>query len=225
MLSASVQIVRIVQIVQKVLEKRVPLLRGCNMGSGDSMDSKELIKIIRSDVTEAKAKGLSAIPVENLFTYFDKLEENVGGSRQALLPEDLEQYKARLAMWQGERVEHFRAVILHGQNALKSAILINGGAAVALLAFIGHLWRPDTVGALRLLAASLVWFVAGVLLDAVSAGSTYLSQYCYALCADSPRGKVYQTAVALHILAILLVLVSYGTFAYGTCLVYRALVK
>jgi hypothetical protein len=41
-----------------------------------SMESKELIKIIRGDVADASKKGLPAIPVENLFAYLDELEKN-----------------------------------------------------------------------------------------------------------------------------------------------------
>ncbi|SMC72187.1 hypothetical protein [Sporomusa malonica] len=32
------------------------------------------------------------------------------------------------------------ALITMGQNALKSATLINGGAAITLLAFVGNIW-------------------------------------------------------------------------------------
>jgi hypothetical protein len=188
------------------------------------MSPKELIEIIRRDVTDTKEKGLSSIPVENLFAYLDELEKNSSHPANQLMPEDLERYKAELAIWQADRTELFKSVILTGQNALKSAILINGGAAVALLAFIGHVWKLDGSLLLKSLAGALVCFVIGVLLDAMSAGLTYVTQWFYASAVDLP-GKSFKAAVTFHVLAVLLVLASYGTFTYGTFLVYRALVK
>jgi hypothetical protein len=134
---------------------------------------------------------------------------------------ELERYKAELAIQLMERTEHFKSVILAGQSALKSAILINGGAVVALLTT----WKAESSPTLlKLLAAPLLWFVAGVGLDAIATGATYLSQLCYALCGDA-RGKLFYTGVILHCLAASLVGASYVTFAYGTWLVYSALVK
>ncbi|MEX0802462.1 MAG: hypothetical protein WD688_03970 [Candidatus Binatia bacterium] len=189
------------------------------------MDSKELIEIIRTDVATTKEKGLSSIPVENLLAYLNELEKNPNHpANQLMSAAELERYKTELAMWLTDRTELFRSVILAGQSALKSAILINGGAAVALLAFIGHVWKPDMSSPLKELAGPLVWFVAGVLLDAMAAGLTYVSQCFYASCGDS-RGKLFTAGATFHVLTVLLVLASYGTFAYATCLVYSALVK
>jgi hypothetical protein len=76
-------------------------------------------------------------------------------------------------------VEMFRSVIQAGQNALRSAFLMNGGASVALLAFVGHLSSvaPKKV---PMLAPSLATFVGGVLVAALASGVTYLSQWFYA---------------------------------------------
>ena len=59
------------------------------------------------------------------------------------------QHKNQLAQYNAERaaelsfdIEMFKSVIIAGQAALKSAILINGGATVALLAFIGSQYCP-----------------------------------------------------------------------------------
>lgn len=190
------------------------------------MDSRELLQVIRGDIKNVKEKGVSTIPLDLLLEYVDALEKESGESRQKLLPEELEEYKARLQDWQLEKAELFKSVILTGQNALKSAVLINGGAAVALLAFIGHVWKAadGDSALLKLLAAPLVSFVAGVLLAAVAAGTTYLSQLCYASHAES-RGGVFKTGVALHVATVLFVFAAYAAFAYATCLVYGALIK
>jgi hypothetical protein len=77
---------------------------------------------------------------------------------------------------------------------------------------------------LKPLADPLVWFVTGVLLDAIAAGGTYAAQFIYAWCIDS-RGKLFYTAVTLHVVVLLLVAASYVMFFYGTYDFYRALVK
>jgi len=133
---------------------------------------------------------------------------------------ELENHKAELARKLMRETENFKSVILAGQNALKSAMLINGGAVVALLTT----WKAESPTLLKLLAAPLLWFVAGVLLDALATGATYVSQLCYALDADSGE-KLFKRGQIFHCLAILLVGASYMTFLYGTCLVYSALVK
>ncbi len=130
---------------------------------------------------------------------------------------ELEDHKTELARALMMETENFKSVIVAGQNALKNAILINGGASVALLTS----WKADL---LKLLAAPLLWFVAGVLLDAIATGATYLAQLFYALCGNM-RGKAFYTGVILHYVAVLLVGASYVTFAYGGCVVYSVLVK
>ena len=130
---------------------------------------------------------------------------------------ELEDHKAELARALMMETENFKAVMLSGQTALKNAILINGGAVVALLTS----WKADL---LKLLAVPLLWFVGGVLLDALATGATYVAQLFYALCGNR-RGKVFYAGVTLHYVAVLLVGASYVTFAYGAWLVYEALVK
>lgn len=52
------------------------------------------------------------------------------------------------------QLEQFRSVIAIGASALKSAILINGGGVIALLAFLGN--QKDQQG--------LAWFVSSMFL-------------------------------------------------------------
>ena len=77
---------------------------------------------------------------------------------------DFEQWKlenqANLTIW----AEQFKAAVSAGENALKSVILINGGAAIALLAFVGSIWdkSANDIDVNKLLI-SMVIFVAGTL--------------------------------------------------------------
>ena len=77
-------------------------------------------------------------------------------------------------------LEMFRSVIIYGQAALKSSILINGGAAVALMAFIGKIWGTElAVPAVEALTAAVLLFAFGVLASALGTGSTYVTQFSY----------------------------------------------
>ena len=103
----------------------------------------------------------------------------------------------------------FRSVISYGQSALKSATLINGGGAVALLAFIGHVWSSQLSRVMVTgLGFSLLLFVLGVLCASVASGTTYLSQGFYHE-AHERLGKT------IHAITILLVIGSYVFFAFG----------
>lgn len=69
------------------------------------------------------------------------------------------------------------SIITLGQGAIKSAVLINGGAAVAMLAFIGNVWGKEglTHDVVILLANSVIHYAYGVLFAAGAAGTTYVT--------------------------------------------------
>ena len=127
----------------------------------------------------------------------------------------LAQYNAERAEELAQTIEMFKAVNTAGQAALKSAILINGGAAIALLAFIGSIFKvsPDSE-VITKLSPAMIYFVIGVLSGAVASGTTYISQFLYG----------YEKRCWGHIingLAWLLVILSYILFLAGFILAYR----
>jgi type IV secretory pathway VirB4 component len=149
------------------------------------MDAKDFAQELRDIVDELKTKGVESISSENLIKYLDEALRDISTSAR---PSEatIERYKAELQKWVEEHknihaqgVEMFRSVIQAGQNALRTAFLMNGGASVALLAFVGHLSSvaPERVSTL---APSLTVFVGGVLVAALASGVTYLSQWFYA---------------------------------------------
>lgn len=73
---------------------------------------------------------------------------------------------------QAHAFEHFRSVISMAELALKSAILINGGACIALLTFIGNSTRSENI----LIVGGLFAFAAGVFLGALATFLAYLTQ-------------------------------------------------
>ena len=101
----------------------------------------------------------------------------------------------------------FRSVILSGQNALKTAFLMNGGATMAFTCFLRKLSMATQVQS-AVFASALVVFVIGVLAITVASGLTYLSQWFYAHSEPWKR----KIGHVLNFLTIALGLASYGFF-------------
>ena len=95
------------------------------------------------------------------------------------------QHASNLAQYEASNataLELLKSVVTTAGVAIKSLILINGGAAVALLAFIGHLATSGTnTGApVHAFAVPLLWFVIGVWTAALFAGFVAAAQKLYA---------------------------------------------
>jgi hypothetical protein len=79
------------------------------------------------------------------------------------------------------------AAIKTGESTFRACLLINGGAAVSVLAFIGGLASKDVIGVSQLAAVadSLIPFAAGVVAAVAGMALSYLVNYFTALHADS----------------------------------------
>lgn len=165
-------------------------------------------------IEDVKLNGTAAIYCDNLIAYLQRVEQSPGTEPTQV---DIEKYKADLQGWIEARkfqhesqLEMFRTVIAAGQSAIKSSFLLNGGSAVALLAFIGHLaqFKPTAVPKF---AECMLPFTLGVLAIAVTSGFTYLSQWLYA----SPKAGARRTGFAFNMFCIALGVTSYGLFSWG----------
>ncbi len=170
-----------------------------------------------------KSKGTAAIYCDDLIAYLNEVQNSSAPEPTAI---EIEKYKADLQNWieankhtHEAQLELFRSVITAGQSAINSSFLLNGGATVALLAFIGHLaqFKPGKVAEF---GACLLPFAFGVLAIVVTSGLTYLSQWLYA----SPRPLARKAGFVINMLCIVLGLASYGFFAWGLFTTYRAFV-
>jgi hypothetical protein len=74
----------------------------------------------------------------------------------------------------GNKVEE--AAINGGNLALRMVLLINGGAAVALLSFMGGLPKDQR----QAVASALAWFAWGVVAAASALGLAYFTNFCVA---------------------------------------------
>ncbi len=180
------------------------------------MTMQKFAKQLKDTIQEIKNNGTAAIYCDNLISYLDEVSKS---SSQNLTEIDLEKYKADLQIhieqnksYHASQLEMFKSVITFGQNAMRSSFLMNGGAAVALLAFIGHLavLKPENVASF---AAALMPFVFGVLAMTMTSGFTYLSQWLYA----SENKKSQKWGFGFNIVCIALGISSYGFFMWGMC--------
>src|SRR5438876_3150574 len=167
------------------------------------MSVKQFAAQMKATIEDIKSNGTAAIYCDNIIAYLNEVQNSPEPEPTVL---DIERYKADLQNWieankhQHEgNLEMFRSVITAGQGAIKSSFLLNGGAAVAVLAFIAHIsqFNADKVPEL---AACLLPFAFGVLAIVVTSGFTYLSQWLYA----SPRTGAKKAGFVFNILCILL---------------------
>ncbi|MBN1941888.1 MAG: hypothetical protein JW849_01210 [Phycisphaerae bacterium] len=108
----------------------------------------------------------------------------------------------------------YQQVNQQGQAAIKSALLINGGASVAMLALIGTLIDKQVERVLiTKLCLSLGMFVAGTLIVAIACGGTYL---CGML---QSRVKIWWV---LNIIVIIMVIFGYVLFGWSSRNAYCA---
>lgn len=191
------------------------------------MKSTEVVEVLRGAVANTKEAGVKQVSIADLEAFSARLAETVARTPADAAAGDaaMEAYRAELSAWVSSRqqdhehnLEMLRATITTGQSALKSALLINGGAAAALLAFIGSAWSSNKiVEALPDISAALLLYVFGVLAAAVAAGATYLSQAGY----GNEFGKASRCVGYIgHVLAVVGVLASYTLFGWASWLAY-----
>ena len=133
-------------------------------------------------------------------------------------------------------LEMFKSVLETGKVALTTPILVNGGASVALLAFIANISAKSDVGSgvgIPSIAGALMWFVFGVLLAALATGSTYLTQDLHSQAQYSVSNTEVKTTRSTTIFSIPMttigqcvsvsfVALAYVFFIVGSLCAYRA---
>jgi hypothetical protein len=116
------------------------------------------------------------------------------------------------------------AAVNSGNLALRTVLTINGGSALAVLAFIGNaLVKSDSNLAPKLLhvTETLVWFAGGVVIVSVAMGFAYFTNYAMA---SASRGWSIAANI-FQIITIVLAFTSVGFFLYGMFQVRDAILK
>ncbi len=184
------------------------------------MSVKNFAQQMQATIAQMKSNGTAAIYCDNLIAYLQSVQDSPGVEPT---PAAIEQYKAEMQsrnehnkQVHESNLEMFRSVITSGQNAIKSSLLLNGGAAVAMLAFIANVVRDKAERAVYL-APSIVPFAFGALAIVLTSGLTYLGQ---ALFADTRTVKFGRWA---QIGCVVLGIVSYTCFVWGLWRAYETL--
>ena len=71
--------------------------------------------------------------------------------------------------------QNFQAAFQSGLIAVRTVVLVNAGAAVAVLFFLGIIATKVSVAQISVVASCLVWFVAGITCGLIALTCTYLT--------------------------------------------------
>jgi hypothetical protein len=205
-----------------------PLRGGLTQALGGNVSAQHLIEAHRTALKEAEASGLTTIQTSTLHSVFDDLEKQLTSAPTQLHPLELEKFRSDLAgsLAYQEHVhnwnlEGFKQIIALGQSTLKSIMLINGGAAVALLAFLGNLiTRSGSSTNIVAFADSMGMFVIGVFLAAVAYATTYFGQLFY----DGEKNWQQRTGFVFHIVTSLVGAASLAAFLWGAHSAYSGFI-
>ncbi|MHB8987679.1 MAG: hypothetical protein ACYC6S_02735 [Desulfobulbia bacterium] len=172
------------------------------------MEPAEVIDALKTALAVVKTEGQTTVTVDALERYLEGLRKDAGQSAEIRRLE----YQRTLASYDAETkhsIEMFKSVIEAGREALNALVLINGGAVVALLGFMGATISkglPPALGAS--LTSPLLQFGFGVLMGALGFGARYFSQAFYS-------GKKRKAGIAFTLVAIGFAFVGYTLFGFG----------
>ena len=153
---------------------------------------------LRSFLNDAKASGLESVSIKSVERLLD-IEEKVHSDE---IKEIESNYQRELAINHvnvQEHLECFKSLITMGQNALKSIIIINGGASVAFIAFLNNnlskFLSNDILSKVYLsLWYALIAFGVGTLLASAGYGLAYFTQGKYYRDSFARNARIRQEA-------------------------------
>lgn len=178
------------------------------------MGAKNFAAEMKEIIVDLKEKGHNSIDSDTLIKYLSEVENSANSEPSAI---EIEAFKANLQhkledikFDSNTRIEMFKSVITSGQNAVKTGFLLNGGATLAMLTFIGHISerQPNRVSEF---GCSMYSFTIGVLLVAITSGLTYLSQWFY----SNDEDKSQTAGDISNYICIVLMIASYVMFFIG----------
>jgi hypothetical protein len=128
----------------------------------------------------------------------------------------------RIAIWTEHSKLNFSATMEFGREATKAGMLINGGAAVALLAFVGQTAARIEPASILPIAKIIGLFAFGVLFAALASGLSYLAQLQYSYALQRSFGLLPYTSTSFrsrgrvcHGMAVAAMFLSYAMFVTG----------
>lgn len=151
-------------------------------------------------------------------------------AHQARLEQARLQLEQKQLEFEGERLRIYdvapfaETAVGFAHLAVKSLLLLNGGAAVALIAFAGHLLSGSEKGSLQLsaLGQSALLFGCGAAAGAIVAVFAYFTQYCYGEALEAQYQKnekrancMWERGARCHWTAVLAALSGAALFIAG----------
>ncbi len=183
------------------------------------MKPSAAIAVIRNAILEVKSKKQEHVSVDALLNYLNDLDEDIDNKHEfdeASFRAEHERNLTHYEVQQQHSLEMWRSVITFALGSIKSAMLINGGGAVALLAFIGNIWVKGIAdNAVASITFSIAFFSFGVLAASIGSGTTYVAQYCYA-------AEWEKTAISFHVSTVIIIFLSYILFGFGAYEAYMS---
>ena len=180
---------------------------------------------LRDEIIKLTLAGQTSVATKQLTLFLDEkipeLEQAEGNGNPIPIDFQISHYKAR----QESAQQLFNSVIEYGKHALNAALIINAGAAISLLTFIGNLAVRLNLQSSASLANALVLFVLGVLAGAMAMGGAYCTQFYYAAEYYKMGGNTAQNkgAIRFHIATACFVVVAYVLFLSGAFISYSVL--
>lgn len=196
------------------------------------MNAGDVLNIIENAVLQVNQTGQKVISIDALLHMLVSLRSHAGEeTKQPLDPviltahwknendRNIAQYNAQSAA----ALEMFKSVISYGQMTLKGALLINGGAAVAMLALISNLWgRVLDPFSMYHLAKAVTLFGTGVLSAGLAIGFTYVTQCSYERAMANSKYKL--ASYVVHGITVIIALISFIMFGMGIFQAYDAII-
>ena len=111
--------------------------------------------------------------------------------------------------------ETYKSMMTYGQGMLRFVFLVNGGAIIGIMTFLGHIYEKN--GRVLEMQPSIVMFLAGIILAGLAAAGAYITQFClFRETIDRVQGKGWTSHVTWVRLTMLTILLSLVCFAVGS---------
>ncbi len=174
------------------------------------MPKDERYDIVLKGLADLRERGIKVVDVERLERWVATIPAPADDSRA------FEEWKTRAPLEYAGKLEASKWALDAGQTALKTLLAMNGGAAVALLAYLGNAIGKGTWVRVDPVGQAMLTFVCSVGLVGVSSGARYFTQVVGA------TGNV-KAALRFNYVAVGAGLLSLLGFFVGGWLSYLAL--
>lgn len=173
---------------------------------------------LKRELLHLKDKDRKYLSIDKLIQYCD-IEQQATNETLSTEQRHMEQQR-QMSIWREDIAsnrEGERTVNESAFHAIKSLILVAGGSAAALLAFMGSIWA-SAQGSVKALLANGIAYFGGCLVGAsIIYGLTYLTLLFFYELNWQKRG------VALRFIIISLVIACYASMILGVFECYKAI--